>query len=355
METLWFWLISAMFATYSVLDGFDFGVGALHLFVAKSNTERKTVLGAVLPYWDGNEVWLVAAGGSLMLAFPHVLASGLSGFYLPMFMVLWTLTLRGIAIEFRSHVDEQLWQSFWDFVFAVASTTMPVLLGVALGNVIRGVPLDETGYFNIPLFSDFTVHNPLGVLDWFTGLTGLFVLSTLCGHGALYLVLKCEGTVRARAIRAAKPLWLIAGALGIGCTLAISRINSDFFARLPHSAGACVFVGVCISGIAALAFGFRRGRFGVAFAGSTGFILGILGATAGCLFPVMLRSSLRPEWSLTAHNASSGGYELRAGIIWWLFALPLVLAYFAFVFWVHSRKFTVRTVLNTGQHPKPKA
>ena len=151
-----------MLATYVVLDGFDFGAGALHLFVAKNDPERRQVLAAIGPFWDANEVWLLATGGVLFLAFPPVLASGLSGFYFAIFLVLWMLILRGIAIEFRSHVDHPLWRSAWDGVFGVASAVLPVLFGAALGNLVRGLPIDADGWFSLALFTDFTVASAGG-------------------------------------------------------------------------------------------------------------------------------------------------------------------------------------------------
>src|ERR1035438_5639021 len=147
MEMLWFWLTSVLVAIYVVMDGFDFGAGILHLFVAKTNEERREILGAVGPWGDGNEVWLLAGGGTMFLAFPRVLASGFSGLYLPLFLVLWFLLLRAISIEFRSHVNDGLWRHLWDTGFAVSSIVLPVLFGAALGNVLRGVPLDAGGYF----------------------------------------------------------------------------------------------------------------------------------------------------------------------------------------------------------------
>ncbi|MBI5434426.1 MAG: cytochrome d ubiquinol oxidase subunit II, partial [Planctomycetes bacterium] len=150
MEAIWFALAALMLAAYVVLDGFDFGAGALHLFVARSDRERRQVLAAIGPFWDGNEVWLLAGGGVLFLAFPKVLASGLSGFYLAIFLLLWTLILRGISIEFRSHVADPLWREFWDATFGLASTLAPIVLGAALGNVVRGVPLSADGWFSLP-------------------------------------------------------------------------------------------------------------------------------------------------------------------------------------------------------------
>src|SRR3954471_18587308 len=183
METIWFIVISLMLAVYVVLDGFDFGAGILHLFVARNDEERRTVLAAIGPVWDGNEVWLIAGGGVLVFAFPRAYSAGFSGFYMPLMMAIWLLLLRGISIEFRSHQANPLWRSFWDGVFFLSSTLMAVILGAALGNVIRGVPLDESGFFAGPLFTNFQPGPYPGVLDWYTVLVGVFTLCALAGHG----------------------------------------------------------------------------------------------------------------------------------------------------------------------------
>src|SRR5215831_21266399 len=146
MEALWFAIVCGMLAIYTVLDGFDFGAGILHRFVARTEEERETVLAAIEPVWDGNEVWLIAAGGVLFLSFPRVYAAAFSGFYLALMIVLWLLILRGVAIELRSRQDNPLWREFWDTIFALASALLAIVLGTALGNVVRGVPLDRTGF-----------------------------------------------------------------------------------------------------------------------------------------------------------------------------------------------------------------
>src|SRR5262245_8227412 len=165
---LWFVLAWIMFAVWVALDGFDFGAGALHLQVARTDRERRQVLAAIGPYWDGNEVWLIAAGGVLFLAFPRVLAAGFSGFYMAMFLVLWVLILRGVSIEFRSHLRDRMWRTFWDATFWLASTLAPVFLGAAIGNLVRGVPLGDDGWFALPLFGSFSPFGALGLLDWYT-------------------------------------------------------------------------------------------------------------------------------------------------------------------------------------------
>src|SRR5881628_2529231 len=184
MVELWFAIVAIMLTLYVVLDGFDLGAGALHLAVARTNPERRQVLAAIGPYWDGNEVWLLATGGALFVAFPKVLAAGLSGFYFAIFLVLWCLILRGISIEFRGHVADPLWRGFWDVTLAAASALLAVFFGAALGNLLRGVPLTSDGWFGLTLFTDFSARPPVGILDWYTVSVGVFSLVALSLHGA---------------------------------------------------------------------------------------------------------------------------------------------------------------------------
>src|SRR6185369_1651779 len=195
MSTIWFMIVAVMVAIYVLLDGFDLGAGAVHLLVAKTDEERRTVIRAIGPVWDGNEVWLLAAGGTLYFAFPLLYASSFSGFYLPLMMVLWLLMLRGVGIELRSHVNDPLWWSFFDFVFSVASLLLAIFFGAAIGNVVRGVPLDANGYFFEPLWTNFRVGTHTGILDWYTVITGVLALVTLTVHGSHYLALKTEGAL----------------------------------------------------------------------------------------------------------------------------------------------------------------
>jgi cytochrome d ubiquinol oxidase subunit II len=339
MEMLWFWLVSVMVAVYAVMDGFDFGAGILHHVVARTDSERRQVLGSIGPLWDGNEVWLLAAGGSLFLAFPRVLAAGFSGFYLAMFMVVWTFMLRGISIEFRSHMTDKLWRAFWDFLFTVTSVLLPILLGAALGNVVRGVPLDETGYFNLPLFTQFGTQNPVGILDWYTVLIGVFVLVTVSNHGALFIAWKTEGVVHERARRIALPLSVLTTVLAGVATLATAQVNPNIYTRLPQAPLAWIALLIVAFGLTAIFAGQLRGKPLLAFIGSGAFMLGLLAATAACVFPVMLRSTLNPDWSLTAHNAATDHYGLMAGLGWWCLGFPLAIAYFVLLFRLHRGKF----------------
>ena len=168
MATVWFMIVAVMVTAYVVLDGFDLGAGAIYLLVAKTADERRMVLRSIGPVWDGNEVWLLAAGGTLYFAFPLLYASSFSGFYLPLMMVLWLLMLRAIGIEFRAHIENPVWQGFFEVIFSVSSALLAIFLGAALGNVIRGVPLGPEGYFFEPLWTNFRLSDQPGILDWYT-------------------------------------------------------------------------------------------------------------------------------------------------------------------------------------------
>src|SRR5438128_5160881 len=173
METAWFIIIAFLLTMYVLLDGFDIGAGIVHLIAGKTEDDRRSILKAIAPFWDGNEVWLLAAGGTLYFAFPALYASGFSGFYLPLMMVLWLLILRGISIEFRNHVHSAVWEPVWDFLFCSSSLLLAVFFGAALANVVRGVPLDSSGYFFEPLWTNFAFGAATGILDWCTILFGV--------------------------------------------------------------------------------------------------------------------------------------------------------------------------------------
>jgi cytochrome d ubiquinol oxidase subunit II len=335
MEMLWFAFAAVMVAVYVVMDGFDFGAGALHLAVAKTDRERRQVLAAIGPYWDGNEVWLLAAGGVLFLAFPKVLASGLSGFYLAIFLLLWVLILRGVAIELRSHVGDGMWRSFWDGTFWLASTLAPVLLGVALGNVLRGVPVGADGWFALPLFDSFSPRGALGILDWYTVLCGVTALVAIVHHGALFLAWKTDGEVRARSVRIAGIVFLPLVALWLLATVATARLAPALFDALGDRPLAWVCTLLFLAGLSASFVARQRGNDLVAFLGSSAFLLGLLAATAASVWPVWLRSTLDPFHSLTAHNAASSEHALRVGLWWWPVGFVLTVVYFAILFRLH--------------------
>jgi cytochrome d ubiquinol oxidase subunit II len=335
---LWFGIAAVTLATYVVMDGFDFGAGALHLFVARNDAERRQVLAAIGPFWDGNEVFLLATGGVLFVAFPKVLAAGLSGFYFAIFLVLWVLILRGIAIEFRSHIEDALWRTAWDFVFGVASTLLPVLFGAALGNLLRGLPLNQEGWFSLPLFTDFTTGGEVGILDWYTVLVGVFALLAIVGHGGTYLAWKTDGAVFTRSRVTA--MWCY-GAVALVwpiVTLATAIVNRHLYDVLFERPLAWLALVVAVGGIVSIALGLRAHRPLQAFLGSSAFLAGLLGATAALVFPVMLRATRGDELSLTAYNSAVPATSLRIALRWWLIAAPLAVGYFVVLFRLYRGK-----------------
>ncbi len=236
MGFTWFWLVAVMIVGYVVLDGFDLGVGVLHLFLVHTEAERKATLASIGPVWDGNEVWLLAGGGTLYFAFPLLYASAFSGFYLPLMIVLWLLILRGISLELRNHIDVGVWRSLLDGVFGLASALLTIFYGAALANVLRGVPLNADGYFFLPLWTNWKPGVAPGILDWYTVIGGLVALVALTLHGALWLSLKTSGDLEQRARKVVSPLWLILVALTVVsliATIAVRPASLTNYFRYP--------------------------------------------------------------------------------------------------------------------------
>lgn len=338
MFEVWFGIVAVMFTAYVVLDGYDLGAGALHLFVARTGDERRQVLAAVGPFWDANEVWLLAAGGALFVGFPQVLAVGLSGFYLAIFLVIWTLVLRAVAIEFRSHVNDALWRAFWDAMFTIASAVLAILWGAAIGNVIRGLPLGANGWFALTLFTDFSARPPVGILDWYTVLTGVFALVALVGHGSLFLAWRTDGPVHDRSRVLARWVFIALAVLWPLVTLATNVVNPTLLAALPGRPFAWLGLLMAIGGLVAAFVGLARGRPLAAFLGSSAWIVGMLVATAACLFPVMLRAVPDAVYSITASDSGNTAAGLRTALGWWAVGFPIAIAYFVILFRVHRGK-----------------
>jgi cytochrome d ubiquinol oxidase subunit II len=342
MEITWYAVIALMLVVYAVLDGFDFGAGILHLFVAKTEAERRTVLAAIGPVWDGNEVWLIAAGGVLFFAFPRAYSAALAGLYLPLMMVLWLLLLRGISIEFRSKVDHPLWHAAFDVVFAVSSAVMAVVLGVALGNVVRGVPLDASGWFHEDLFTDFRARGAhLGALDLYTVLVGVFAAVSLAAHGATFLVWKTTGEVAARSARLAGRLWPATVAAGAILTVATLVTQPEHFATFLRRPALWPLPAVAVVAAAFAYRAIKRGEELRAFVGSCVFVGGLLVATAGTLFPLILRSTVAPAYSLDAWSAASAHATLTTGLYILMPALVLAAGYFVFLYRSFHGKVTI--------------
>jgi cytochrome d ubiquinol oxidase subunit II len=328
MNGLWYAVVALMFAVYAVLDGFDFGVGALHLYVARTDRERREVLAAIGPVWDGNEVWLIAGGGTLFFAFPQAYAAGFSGFYLPLMLVLWLLVLRGIGIELRSHVENPLWRQFWDVVLCGSSAAMALVLGAALGNVLRGVPLDASGTFMAPWFTNFRVRGQAGVLDWYTVLLGVFAVVALCVHGALFLVWRNEGGVRERALRAARVLWPAMVVLGLLAIAATEVVRPEIYRQLLARPWAWPLALLALAGL----IGARALSDLPAFLASAAFLAGTLAATAAGMFPVLLPSTLDPAFAITAAGAATGEHGQRIGLSWWGIGILLAVGYTTYIY-----------------------
>jgi cytochrome d ubiquinol oxidase subunit II len=328
---LWFALVSFTLIMFAVLDGWNFGVGVVHMIVGKTDAERRHVIDALGPNWSWHEVWLIAAGGTFLLAFPIVMATSFSGFYLALWMLLWSFVLRGMSIEVGGHLDDRLWRRAWDFTFTASSTLLAFLFGTAFGNVIRGVPLDASRTFSMWLFTDFTARGEVGILDWYTLSVAVFTTFLLAAHGASYLAIAAAGTVHERSVLLARRLWVAVLALFPVVTVETRVVRPELFHLLVRRPIAWLTVVVLIAGAWAVWSGLRGGRERRAFIGSCAILVGLLAGAAASVFPVMLHSTIAPEYSLTAYNGSSPGPGLAIALLWWPLAAILAIGYFAIV------------------------
>src|ERR1700756_1432226 len=332
MESLWFAIVAFMIAAYVVLDGFDLGAGVIYLSAARSPIERQTILRAIGPVWDGNEVWLLAAGGTLYFAFPLLYASSFSGFYLPLMMVLWLLILRRIGIELRHHLHNPVWVGFFDVIFSVSSILLCIFFGAALGNVVRGVPLAADQYFFEPLWTNFRVGQDNGILDWYTVLTGVIALVTLTAHGSLYIAVKTDGDLNRRARLTAQwawPLQLLLTVVGLVATVSIRPSVLDNY---KHHAVGFVIPVLVFGSLAVMMHAIIKGAEKTAFVASALYIVGMLVGAAFALYPVVLPASTDPALNVTIYNTAAGQHGLAVGFTWWIFGMILALGYFFFLF-----------------------
>ena len=332
MDLLWFLIVAVMIIIYAVLDGFDLGAGAIQWIVGRQPAERQLVFRAVGPVWDGNEVWLIAAGGTLFLAFPAVYASSFSGFYLPLMIVLWLLMLRGMSIEVRSHLTEPIWHAFFDALFAGSSALLAVFLGAALGNVIRGVPLGPAGDFFEPLWTTFTVTPTPGILDWYTVLIGVLALIILSSHGAHFVAVRTSGAVHGRAVRLSAWLWLpmlLLCLAGLTATISVRPGVLNNYARWPIG---WVIPAIVATSAIAMPYCRRARRDVAAFVASSVFVAAMLGGVAFALYPVLLRSSNSTYPSLTTVNSLAPVYGLSIALRWWTVGFVLAITYAVWVY-----------------------
>ena len=333
MNTIWFLVLAAMLTAYAILDGFDLGVGALLPWVCKDEKERVEARDSIGPVWNGNEVWLLAAGGAMFAAFPRLYAASFSGFYLALMLVLWLLMGRGIGFEFRHAHPHPLWAGLWDTVFSVSSLLLALLFGVAVGNVLRGVPFDAQGEFQ---GSFGLMLNPFALLG------GLLSVATLCLHGAAFLAMKTEGALQLRARRLAGGLWLAVLLLAFGFVTASFVVREGFADNFGHAPLLLLLPLAAVGALAAIPLFVRRAQDLRLFATTSLLIASLLGSAAAGLFPRLLPAlGSHPGADLTIYNAASSNHGLVAALVMNLVGMSAVLAYTLYVYKVWSGK--VRT------------
>lgn len=322
LQVAWFFLIGVLITGYAILDGFDLGVGFWQLF-NKGEKNRRIFLNAIGPVWDGNEVWLLTGGGAIFAAFPAVYASVFSGFYLALLLVLTGLIARAVSIEFRHQVKSPAWRSGWDLAFGLGSTLPALLFGVALGNVMRGIPLNTNGDFTGTFFS---LLNPYALL---IGLVGLAMIAT---HGALFLVLKTEGELAERARRWAGASWIVYLVLFLLAFVATLLGQPHLTANFQAAPALWLVPALALASIIALRVFNARGKAYSAFVASSVSIAALMGIVGASIFPNMVRATNDPSLSLTVGNASSSQLTLKVLLILALAGMPVVIGYTIWVY-----------------------
>ncbi len=327
LNVLWFVLVGVLFAGFFILEGFDYGVGILLPFVGKNDTERRVILNTIGPFWDGNEVWLLTAGGAIFAAFPNWYATLFSGFYLALFLILFGLIVRGVAIDFRSKVDSDTWRKTWDGLFFIGSLLPALLFGVAVSNFLTGVPIDANMEFVGNLFTLITPYTLLG---------GIVFVLVFAFHGALFLSLKSgvdslTDRVRSCSVKIGLVMLVVTVAWVVYGALITGLLNSMIAVVAVAIAALCL--------IAAVAMQFK-GKSGVAFVASVLAILFVTVTVFATMFPNVLISTMDPAWSLTIYNASSSPYTLKIMTIVAVTLVPIVLCYQAWNFWIFRKRIT---------------
>jgi cytochrome bd ubiquinol oxidase subunit II len=333
LQTLWFILITVLFIGFFFFEGFDYGVGILLPFISRKDAERRLVINSIGPVWDGNEVWLLTAGGAMFAAFPNWYATLFSGFYLALFLILLALIVRGVAFEFRSKDDRPGWRRLWDWSIFFGSVIPALLFGVAFANIVRGLAIDARMHY---VGSFFNLLNPYALLG------GLVTLSMFVLQGALFLELKTEGAIRQRAQAVIGKAWIPVLAL-VFAFVGFSAIATDMFAPLTIVKGAALLIAV--SALVFTILSIRAGRYGRAFAGMGIVIAATVALLFGALFPRVMPSSLDSAYNLTIYNASSSPYTLQVMSVIALTLVPIVLAYQAWSYWVFRKRLTTQSKL----------
>ena len=334
-QTVWFLLIAVLWIGYFVLEGFDFGVGMLLPTVSKNEADRRAVLTTLGPVWDGNEVWLLVAGGATFAAFPEWYAPLFSGFYLPLFLILVALIVRGVAFEYRSKYGKAQWRQRWDIAIVISSALPALLWGVAFANIVRGVPLEKASSGSIEYVGGFfNLLNPYALLG------GVVTLSVFYTHGAVFLALKTAGTIRERANSIALKAGLVAAVAAVSflvwTNLMLAELNSTVL---------ILSVAVALLWVAGLAMNFK-GREGWAFIFSAGTIATFVSTLFFALYPRVMPSSLGSQFDLTITNASSTDYTLKVMTVVAVVMTPLVLLYQGWTYWVFRKRVSASQIVN---------
>jgi cytochrome d ubiquinol oxidase subunit II len=329
LQIIWFILIAILWIGFFFLEGFDFGVGMLLPFLGKKDDERRAIINSIGSVWDGNEVWLLTAGGATFAAFPHWYATMFSGFYLALFLLLVGLIIRGISFEYRSKDAAPAWRNRFDWMIAIGSFLSALLLGAAFANLARGVPIDENMMFTGNLF---TLLNPYGLLG------GLTTVAIFLLHGANFLGLKLEGALRERVNKLAKKLWIAASVLYV--TLAVWTYIAGFWARGVVNPGIVPIAAVVV--LLAAGYLINQKREGWAFILVALNIVLTQVAFFSMTFPNVMLSSTNPDWSLTIYNASSSQYTLTVMSIVALIFVPIVLAYQGWTYYMFRKRISTK-------------
>ena len=328
MVEVWYAILGIMLTGYAILDGFDLGVGMLHLSLGRTEADRAAMIRSIGPVWDGNEVWLIAAGGSLFCAFPAGYAVAFSGFYLPLIMVLWFLIFRGLAIELRSHLANPLWRQLWDVAFCLSSGALALFLGVALGNVIRGVDLGSDGRFFAPLWTDWKTSGPTGILDWYTLLVGTLAVTALSAHGSTWVALRTASPLATHASRTASRWARATAVLFVAASAATLWVAPHARDRLSAAPWGALLFALPLVAIRMQSRMLAGKRPKAAFGWSCGLIASLLAAAVFGVYPYLLPASeIAAGPGLTAKEAAASEAGLQAAISWWLPAAALVAIY----------------------------
>jgi len=333
VEVFWYGAVGLFLVMYVILDGFVFGAGIIYWFVARTDVERRVVLNSFGPVWHGNEVYLVTGGGLLFFAFPKAYAAGFSGFYLALMIVLWLLMLRGISIKVRSYLPNPLWRTFWDAIFPCSSLLLSIVFGAALGNLIRGVPLNAEGYFFTAFWTTFMTGPNPGILDWYTVLMGIVGATILTVHGAHYLAVKTQGEIYRRAHRIAEVGGWFVGPLTVVAILAIPIVQPALRHNYDANAVGYFFPALALAALVGMVWNRWKQMDFLAFLASSVYIGSLLSSVAWGLFPNILIATQDPAFNLTIYNASTSPYSMQVGLIWFSLGISLVLIYTVYAYW----------------------